>query len=216
MAANVAGSGKPAPRDPSPQRPAGTKSVAPNTAQPASTIAKAAPTGKGHGLDELKQLGRYTIIKKLGQGGMGTVFLANDTQLRRQVALKVLAKEKAENPTLVKRFKAEAQAAAALKHDNIVAIHDAGEADGLLYIALEFVDGTDAHSVVAKRGPMPAKRAMDVIRQTTLALRHAYEQKIVHRDIKPSNLLIRKDGLVKLADMEIGRASCRERVYSSV
>ena len=192
--------------DSSPQRPAGAKSVAPNTAQPASTAAKATPAGKGHGLDELKQLGRYTIIKKLGQGGMGTVFLANDTQLRRQVALKVLAKEKAENPTLVKRFKAEAQAAAALKHDNIVAIHDAGEADGLLYIALEFVDGTDAHSVVAKRGPMPAKRAMDIIRQTTLALRHAYEQKIVHRDIKPSNLLIRKDGLVKLADMGLARS----------
>jgi serine/threonine-protein kinase len=206
MAGNVAGSGKPAPRDPSPQRPAGAKPPVPNTAQPASTAAKAAPPAKGNGLDGLKQLGRYTIIKKLGQGGMGTVFLANDTQLRRQVALKVLAKEKAENPTLVKRFKAEAQAAAALKHDNIVAIHDAGEADGLLFIALEFVEGTDAHSIVAKRGPMPAKRAMDIIRQVTLALQHAYEQKIVHRDIKPSNLLIRKDGLVKLADMGLARS----------
>ncbi len=206
MAAKLAGSGKPAPRDPSPQRPAGAKPAASNTAQAAGTAAKTAPTAKGHGLDGLKQLGRYTIIKKLGQGGMGTVFLANDTQLRRQVALKVLAKEKAENPTLVKRFKAEAQASAALKHDNIVAIHDAGEADGLLYIALEFVDGTDAHTVVAKRGPMPAKRAMDVIRQITLALQHAYQQKIVHRDIKPSNLLIRKDGLVKLADMGLARS----------
>ncbi len=206
MAANVAGSGKPAPRDPSPQRPAGTKTLPPNTAQAGSTAAKSTPSTKGHGLDGLKQLGRYTILKKLGQGGMGIVFLANDTQLRRQVALKVLAKEKAENPTLVKRFKAEAQAAAALKHDNIVAIHDAGEADGLLYIALEFVDGTDAHTVVAKRGPMPAKRAMDIIRQITLALQHAYEQKIVHRDIKPSNLLIRKDGLVKLADMGLARS----------
>ncbi|MBC7815778.1 MAG: serine/threonine protein kinase, partial [Planctomycetaceae bacterium] len=206
MAANVAGSGKPAPRDPSPQRPGGAKPAAPNTAQAGGNAAKTVPTVKGHGLDGLKQLGRYTIIKKLGQGGMGIVFLANDTQLRRQVALKVLAKEKAENPTLVKRFKAEAQAAAALKHDNIVAIHDAGEADGLLYIALEFVDGTDAHTVVAKRGPMPAKRAMDIVRQITLALQHAYEQKIVHRDIKPSNLLIRKDGLVKLADMGLARS----------
>lgn len=206
MAANVAGSGKPAPRDPSPQRPSGAKPGAPNTARAESHASKTAPSTKGNGLDGLKQLGRYTIVKKLGQGGMGTVFLANDTQLRRQVALKVLAKEKAENPTLVKRFKAEAQAAAALKHDNIVAIHDAGEADGLLYIALEFVDGTDAHTVVAKRGPMPAKRAMDVIRQITLALQHAYIQKIVHRDIKPSNLLLRKDGLVKLADMGLARS----------
>jgi serine/threonine-protein kinase len=215
MAANAAGAGKSVPREPSAQPPKSAKPAAQKTASVGSTAANAVPDSgagakpapsKGHGLDGLKQLGRYTIIKKLGQGGMGTVFLANDTQLRRQVALKVLPKEKAENPTLVKRFKAEAQAAAALKHDNIVAIHDAGEADGLLYIALEFVDGTDAHTIVAKRGPMPAKRAMDIIRQTALALQHAYQQKIVHRDIKPSNLLIRKDGLVKLADMGLARS----------
>ena len=205
MAANVAGSGKSEPRVPPPKPGGAVKPPAVNTAKPADTAGKSSTT-RGHGLDGLRQLGRYTIIKKLGQGGMGTVFLATDTQLRRQVALKVLAKEKAENPTLVKRFKAEAQAAAALKHDNIVAIHDAGEADGLLYIALEFVDGTDAHTVVARRGPMPAKRAMDVIRQTTLALQHAHEQKIVHRDIKPSNLLIAKNGLVKLADMGLARS----------
>lgn len=205
MASNVAGSGKSEPRVPPPKPGGAVKPSAANTAKPADTANKTS-SAKGHGLDGLKQLGRYTIIKKLGQGGMGTVFLATDTQLRRQVALKVLAKEKAENPTLVKRFKAEAQAAAALKHDNIVAIHDAGEADGLLYIALEFIDGTDAHTIVAKRGPMPAKRAMDVIRQTTLALQHAHEQKIVHRDIKPSNLLIAKNGLVKLADMGLARS----------
>lgn len=205
MASNVAGSGKSEPRVPPPKPGAAAKPPVANTAKVPDTAGKS-KQAKGNGLDGLKQLGRYTIIKKLGQGGMGTVFLATDTQLRRQVALKVLAKEKAENPTLVKRFKAEAQAAAALKHDNIVAIHDAGEADGLLYIALEFIDGTDAHTIVAKRGPMPAKRAMDVIRQTTLALQHAHEQKIVHRDIKPSNLLIAKNGLVKLADMGLARS----------
>jgi len=210
MATNVAGSGKSEPRDPPPKpsavaKPSAAKPTAVNTTKPADTASKSNTT-IGNGLEGLKQLGRYTIIKKLGQGGMGTVFLANDVQLRRQVALKVLAKEKAENPTLVKRFKAEAQAAAALKHDNIVAIHDAGEADGYLYIALEFIDGTDAHSIVAKRGAMPAARAMDVIRQTALALQHAHEQKIVHRDIKPSNLLIAKNGLVKLADMGLARS----------
>ena len=205
MAANVAGSGKSEPRVPPPKPGGAVKPSAVNTVKPADTAGKNSST-RGHGLDALRQLGRYTILKKLGQGGMGTVFLATDTQLRRQVALKVLAKEKAENPTLVKRFKAEAQAAAALKHDNIVAIHDAGEADGYLYIALEYIDGTDAHTVVAKRGPMPAKRAMDVIRQTALALQHAHEQKIVHRDIKPANLLIAKNGLVKLADMGLARS----------
>lgn len=206
MAGNVAGSGKSEPREPLPARAGGAAKPPPaNTSRAAETPTRS-NSSKGHGLDGLQQLGRYTIIKKLGQGGMGTVFLANDTQLRRQVALKVLAKEKAENPTLVKRFKAEAQAAAALKHDNIVAIHDAGEADGYLYIALEFIDGTDAHSIVAKRGPMPAKRAMDVIRQTAMALQHAHEQKIVHRDIKPANLMIAKNGTVKLADMGLARS----------
>ena len=221
MAGNLAGSGKSDPREPLPARAGGAAKPAPakplppkpsparpsatNTSRPAETPGTS-NSSKGHGLDGLKQLGRYTIIRKLGQGGMGTVFLATDTQLKRQVALKVLAKEKAENPILVKRFKSEAQAAAALKHDNIVAIHDAGEADGLLYIALEFIDGTDAHSIVAKRGPMPAKRAMDVIRQTALALKHAYEQKIVHRDIKPSNLMVAKNGTVKLADMGLARS----------
>ncbi len=184
---------------------AGAVSVKSATAEVAKGIA-ANKDGGISGLNNLKKVGRYDIIKKIGQGGMGAVFLANDTQLKRQVALKVLPREKAENPILVKRFKAEAQAAAQLKHENIVAVHDAGEADGLLYIALEFIDGTDAHTLIAKRGPLPATRAMDVIRQVTLALQHAHEQKIVHRDIKPSNLLLRKDGLVKLTDMGLARS----------
>lgn len=204
MAGNTVEAGMSTPRDPRPST--GPKATAMDTAKRDTAPGKASPSSRSHELDGLRQLGRYTILKKLGQGGMGTVFLAQDTQLRRQVALKILPREKAQNPTLVKRFKSEAQAAAQLKHDNIVAVHDAGEADGLLYIALEFIDGTDAYSVVAKRGPMPVKRSLDVIRQTTLALQHAYEQKIVHRDIKPSNLLIRKDGMVKLADMGLARS----------
>lgn len=205
MAANVSGAGKPTPREtPALKTGSGAKSSA--TGSEKTTQPDATKTASRATLADLKKVGRYTIIKKIGQGGMGAVFLANDTQLKRQVALKVLPKDKAENPTLVKRFKAEAQAAAQLKHDNIVAIHDAGEADGLLYIALEFIDGTDAHTIVSKRGPMPAKRAMDVIRQIALALQHAHEQKIVHRDIKPSNLLIAKGGQVKLADMGLARS----------
>ncbi|MCX7418367.1 MAG: serine/threonine-protein kinase, partial [Planctomycetia bacterium] len=225
MATNVAGSGKPSPHEPDPKTKlagAGKPSAASDGKPPISSSKSTATGGKTaqpdvskapaksktgfNELNDLKKIGRYEIIKKIGQGGMGAVFLAKDTQLKRQVALKVLPRDKAENPTLVRRFKAEAQAAAALKHDNIVAIHDAGEADGLLYIALEYIEGTDAHSIVAKRGPMPVKRAMEVIRQTAAALQHAHEQKIVHRDIKPSNLLIRKDGLTKLADMGLARS----------
>lgn len=155
---------------------------------------------------ELKALGKYAIRKRLGAGGMGAVYLATDTQLNRTVALKVLPRDKAENKTLVKRFKAEAQAAAHLKHDNIVTIFEAGAADGHLYIALEYVEGIDVHVLVSKRGVLPVKRSLDIIKQVTRALQHAHGQGIVHRDIKPSNLLIKRDGTVKLADMGLARS----------
>jgi eukaryotic-like serine/threonine-protein kinase len=95
-------------------------------------------------------LGKYQISRELGAGGMGTVYLATDSNLRRTVALKVLHKERAANETLVRRFESEAHAAAQLKHENIVTVYDAGQADGHLFIALEFVDGTDIHELVAK------------------------------------------------------------------
>ena len=212
MASNVAGAGKPLPQEPIPPKSgAGSKPSSAPASKVTDTVAPketspGKPSGSSTLLSDLKTIGRFTIIKKLGQGGMGVVFLANDTQLKRQVALKVLAKEKAENPTLVKRFKQEAQAAAQLKHNNIVGVHDAGEADGYLYIALEFIDGTDVHSIISKRGPMPVKRSLEIVKQVTLALLHAHERNIVHRDIKPSNLLVRKDGMVKLADMGLARS----------
>src|SRR5437868_3013478 len=98
----------------------------------------------------LRKIGRYEIQKKIGAGGMGAVYLAMDSTLRRVCALKVLPRDKANNPTLVKRFKTEAQSAAGLTHENIVAVYDAGEADGHLYIALEYIDGTDVANLVHK------------------------------------------------------------------
>ena len=165
---------------------------------PAGPAAEGAPA-------QAKQIGKYQLVKKLGQGGMGAVYLAFDTVLKRQVALKVLPRDKAENPTLVRRFKSEAQAAAHLDHPNIIAVHDSGEANGYLFIALEFVDGTDLANMVSKRGVLPVKRSIEVIKQATQALQHAAAHKIVHRDIKPANLMIRRDGMVKLADMGLAR-----------
>jgi len=163
---------------------------------------RASPTSPG----ELKTLGKYVIERKLGAGGMGTVYLGRDTAMRRAVALKVLPKDKAENPILVRRFKAEAQAAAALKHENIVAVYDSDSADGYLYIAMEFIDGIDLHELVNKRGPLPVKRSIEIIKQIASALQHAHERQIVHRDIKPSNLLIRRDGVVKITDLGLARS----------
>ncbi|MFN0198471.1 MAG: protein kinase domain-containing protein [Planctomycetaceae bacterium] len=168
---------------------------------------KPGSSGKSPGSEFVNnKLGKYRIEKKIGAGGMGAVFLAVDVELNRTVALKILPREKAQNPTLVKRFKSEGQAAAVLRHQNIVTVYEAGEADGYLYLALEYVEGTDVHNLVAKRGVLPVKRSIEIIRQLCRALQHAYEQNIVHRDLKPSNFLIKRDGTVKLTDMGLARS----------
>jgi serine/threonine-protein kinase len=164
------------------------------------------PPGAAPEADQPKRLGKYVIQRRLGAGGMGTVFLALDSKLNRTVALKVLPKQRAANATLVKRFTSEGQNAARLEHDNIVKVFDTGEIDGHLYLALEYVDGIDVQDLVQKRGVVPVRRSIEIIRQVASALQHACERNIVHRDIKPSNLMIRKDGLVKLADMGLARA----------
>ena len=154
----------------------------------------------------LKTFGRYEIETILGQGGMGTVYRARDSKLKRIVALKVLSEEKAQNPILVRRFKSEAEAAAQLKHENLVGVHDSGEADGLLYIAMEFVDGVDGQVLVQRDGVIEIERSLHLIKQVVQGLRHAFQKNIVHRDIKPSNLLITADDHVKLADFGLARS----------
>ena len=166
----------------------------------------AASTPPGGGGPAVQKLGKYELRKKIGAGGMGAVYLALDTQLKRTVALKMLPREKAKNATLVKRFKAEAHAAAQLKHDNIVTIYEAGEADGYLYIALEYVEGTDVFKLLGSRGVLPVKRSIDIVKQVASALDHLHARNIVHRDIKPSNLLIQRSGTVKLTDMGLARS----------
>ena len=161
----------------------------------------AAPPG-----DHPESFGRFRISRLLGQGGMGLVYLADDPKKDRQIALKVLAREKADNPTLIKRFRSEALATRELKHPNIVGVYEAGSIDGQFYIALEFVDGTDVAQLIESRGRLPVRRALDITRQVALALSFAHQRNIVHRDIKPSNLLIRRDGAVKLTDMGLARS----------
>lgn len=161
--------------------------------------------GKPRG-SSVKKLGHFKLEKKVGEGGMGAVYRAIDDNLGRIVALKVLPRDKAQNELMVKRFQSEARAAANLRHENIVGVYDSGEADGYLYIAMEFVDGIDVQELLMRKGVLSAKRSLDIIKQVTRALMHAYEQNIVHRDIKPSNLMIMRDGSVKLADMGLARS----------
>jgi serine/threonine protein kinase len=163
-------------------------------------------SSSGNAHADLRTFGRYIIEKKLGEGGMGAVYRAVDSTLKRTVALKILPREKAQNDILVKRFQAEAQAAAQLRHKNIVCVYDSGEHDGYLYIAMEYIDGIDVQDLVLRKGGLSVKRSLDIIKQVARALEHAYEQTIVHRDIKPANLLIDRDGNVKLADMGLARS----------
>ncbi|MEZ6048891.1 MAG: serine/threonine-protein kinase [Planctomycetaceae bacterium] len=149
---------------------------------------------------------KFEIQKKLGSGGMGSVYLARDTELGRPVALKILPKDKAGNPTLLKRFKAEAQAAATLKHDNIVMLYGAGEHEGYYYMVMEYVEGVDVHRLISKKDQLSVKRSIEIVKQVAAALEHIGSKGIVHRDIKPSNLFIQRDGTVKLGDLGLARS----------
>src|SRR5262245_3374452 len=153
----------------------------------------AEPSGKGGRRPQ--RIGKYEILKHIASGGMGAIYKALDTDLGRQVALKVLPPEMAAKPAMLKRFQREARSAARLRHENIVTIYDVGEAAGTYFLALEFVDGIDLHDYICRRGKLKPELARQILVQATRALAHAHEQGIVHRDIKPSNLLItQKDG----------------------
>ncbi len=141
------------------------------------------------------------MLERVGAGGMGTVYRAMHVDLDREVAIKVLPPEMNNNPTMVARFKREAKAAAQLQHENIVQIYDVQEDKGRAFLALEFIRGKDLSDLITEKKFLPIKQAIDILRQATRALEHAFQKGIVHRDIKPSNFLITKDGKVKLCDM---------------
>jgi serine/threonine-protein kinase len=148
---------------------------------------------------------RYAVERTLGKGGMATVELAEDTELRRKVAVKRLAASVAEDDVLQKRFFREARVAAALSHPNLVAVYDAGEEDGLPYIVMEYVEGETLADLLARTGPMQPERAVEHLLQVCAGLERAHAAGLVHRDIKPQNVLIRNDGVVKIADFGIAR-----------
>ena len=150
--------------------------------------------------------GRYRIVRKLGSGGMADVYMAEDQQLGRRVALKVLHRRFAEDEQFVERFRREASSAAGLSHPNVVAIFDRGEWDGTYYITMELVDGRTLKEIVREKGPAPAAAAVDLTLQILRAARYAHKHGIVHRDIKPHNVLIDQDGRVRVTDFGIARA----------
>ena len=149
------------------------------------------------------RIGKYEILEHIASGGMGIVYMARDPDLDRLVALKILAPDLAKQPTTLERFRREARAAALLRHHNIVAIYDIGEAQGAHYIALEYVDGTDLQAYISRKCRLDPDEARLLMIQAARALVHAHEHGIVHRDIKPSNFLLmvkEKPILLKLTD----------------
>jgi beta-lactam-binding protein with PASTA domain/predicted Ser/Thr protein kinase len=150
--------------------------------------------------------GRYHVVRKLGTGGMATVYLAEDQDLGRRVALKVLDERHAQDAQFVERFRREAMSAAVLSHPNIVAVYDRGEANGTYYIAMEYLEGKTLKELIVARGPTPVRVAIDYARQILAALDFAHRNGIVHRDIKPHNVIIAPDGRLKVMDFGIARS----------
>ena len=150
------------------------------------------------------------MIRRIGSGGMARVFLAEDVDLHRDVAIKVLHDRYSEDAQFVERFAREARAAAGLNHPNIVAIYDRGQSEGSYYIAMEYLDGETLKDVILREGPLPERRAIDITLQLLAALRFAHRREVIHRDVKPHNVMVLRDGRVKVADFGIARAGDSE------
>jgi serine/threonine protein kinase len=150
---------------------------------------------------ELRRVGNYDVLDRIGRGGMGAVFKARQISMNRIVALKILPPDLAKQPTFIERFMREARASAKLNHPNIVNGIDVGSSKGLYYFAMEYIEGSSLKAVIDQEERIDEARAIEISRQISLALDHAHSHGILHRDIKPENILIQKDGSAKLCDL---------------
>ena len=151
------------------------------------------------------RLGPYEILSALGAGGMGEVYRATDTKLKRQVAVKILPPSLAADPDRLARFQREAEVLASLNHPNIAAIYGLEEADGVKALVMELVEGPTLADRIAQ-GPIPIDEALPIAKQIAEALEAAHEQGIIHRDLKPANIKVRPDGTVKVLDFGLAKA----------
>jgi eukaryotic-like serine/threonine-protein kinase len=154
--------------------------------------------------------GRYKIVRKLGSGGMADVYLAEDQELGRRLAIKILNDRHAHDDQFVERFRREAKNAAGLSHPNIVSIYDRGEFDGTYYIAMEYLEGRTLKELIVRNGPTPIPIAIDYTRQILSAVSFAHRNGVVHRDIKPHNIVVGRDGRLKVTDFGIARSGASQ------
>ena len=144
---------------------------------------------------------RYVLLDLIGQGGMGRVYLARDTRLSRDVALKILSPERISNPRAIARFQREARVGAQLQHENLVRIYDFGESNNRYYLVMEYIEGKTIGTLISEQGQMPPATAVRLVRQVALGLEHAHRKGLIHRDVNPYNVLVTRDGTAKLADL---------------
>jgi serine/threonine protein kinase len=154
--------------------------------------------------------GRYRVLHRLGSGGMADVYVAQDLQLGRKVALKILYRRFAEDSEFVERFRREASSAAGLQHQHVVSVYDRGEYDGTYYIAMEYLEGRSLKTIVQQEAPLDPDRAIDLTIQVLRAARFAHRRGIIHRDLKPHNVIVDADGRAKVTDFGIARAGASD------
>ncbi len=152
-----------------------------------------------------KQIGDYRVLRMIGHGGMGNVYLAEHTKLGQQVALKIIASHRAADPSMRGRFESELRALGKLDHPNIVQAKDAREEDGVIVLVTEFIDGLDLGEIIRRQGPLSTADAAKVAEQVCKALEAIDQANLVHRDIKPSNIMVNRQGEVKLLDLGLAR-----------
>jgi len=154
--------------------------------------------------------GRYRVLSRLGSGGMADVFLAEDQQLGRKVALKLLHHRFAQDPDFVERFRREAQAAAGLQHPNVVSVYDRGSFDDTYYIAMEYLPGRSLKQLIRQEAPLDPLRAIDITIQILKAARFAHRRGVIHRDLKPHNVIVDESDHAKVTDFGIARAGASD------
>src|ERR1700716_4119031 len=154
--------------------------------------------------------GRYKLVSRLGSGGVADVFLAEDQQLGRQVALKLLHRRFAEDPDFVERFRREAQAAAGLQHPNVVSVYDRGAYDDTYYIAMEYLPGRSLKQLIRQEAPLDPVRGIDITLQILKAARFAHRRGVIHRDLKPHNVIVDESDHAKVTDFGIARAGASD------
>ncbi|REK38930.1 MAG: serine/threonine protein kinase [Planctomycetota bacterium] len=206
----------PASDDPPPSESPTTEMPQQGSADENSAAAQPAPeTGKRSAAESNSErtLGEFRMLRRLGAGGMAEVWLAEQSSLKRHVALKILKRELTDDETYVKRFESEAKAAAGLNHPNLVQVYTVGRHDGQHFIAQEYVQGQTLSDLLKRKGPLDATLALHIMRQTATALVAAAERNIVHRDIKPENIMLTRKGEVKVADFGLAQVNEGERLH---